>query len=58
MFECAESVSAVGFLRFRPRTKTPPVIIPVYDSETDDSDENGAGDEDDNNDDSDDEIEF
>jgi len=36
----------------------PPVIIPVYDSETDDSNENGAGDEDDNNDDSDDEIEF
>ena len=43
---------------FDPVQKLPPVIIPVYDSETDDSDENGAGDEDDNNDDSDDEIEF
>ena len=43
---------------FEPVQKLPPVIIPVYDSETDDSDENGAGDEGDNNDDSDDEIEF
>ena len=38
--------------------KLAPVIIPVYDSETDDSDENGAGDEDDNIDDSDEEIEL
>src|SRR6185437_15135267 len=43
---------------FDPVQKLPPVIIPVYDSETDDSDENGAGDEDDNNDDSDDKIEL
>jgi len=43
---------------FDPVQKLPPVIILVYDSETDDCDENGAGDEDDNNDDSDDEIEF
>ena len=58
MFECAESVSVIGFSRFRPGAITHPVIIPAYDSETDDSDENGAGDEDDNSDDSDDEIEF
>ena len=58
MFECAESVSAVGFSRFRPGAKTLPSFNTVYDSEPDDSDENGADDEDDNNDDSDDEIEF